>query len=328
MKLISNKKARLVSFEKREKGLKKAAHELSTLCGVDIGMIIYNAESNETVVWPERPGPVARMIELHESSFDQERRCKTYGVSDYFKEHRERVEKEIKKMREKIVKGDCEGLSHDHLRELGGFLNARIGAVRERISLMKAGSGVLMDPSVQESRVFAPGIRQEQQPWTCFDGQDNMGSRNMCSESKIWRNSLMQESTFSIYNDLAYLVEGSRNPYLETNSFLMNQAVQGTATLMPDIIQQQQHAYIQDQNENMMMMNGYDASCNLGISNFDGSEDNYAYFLSDNCFLDCGMQTEVMDNAVMNEVEEQIFMSYVMLNEETVQQNWQEHYYR
>ncbi|KAH6816729.1 hypothetical protein C2S51_021549 [Perilla frutescens var. frutescens] len=177
MKLISNKKARLVSFEKRKKGLKKAAHELSTLCGVDIGMIIYNAESNETGVWPETPGSVARMIELHESSFDQERRCKTYGLPDYFKENGERVEKEIKKMREKIRRDDCEGLSHDQLRELGGFLNARIGAVRERISLMKAESYALMDP--QESRVFALGIGQQQQPWTpwtCFDGQESMFS--------------------------------------------------------------------------------------------------------------------------------------------------------
>ncbi|KAL0388867.1 UNVERIFIED_CONTAM: hypothetical protein Sradi_2768500 [Sesamum radiatum] len=57
LELISNEKARVAAFGKRKKSLEKAAHELSTLCGVDIGMVVYfpaqNNEANQPTIWPK-----------------------------------------------------------------------------------------------------------------------------------------------------------------------------------------------------------------------------------------------------------------------------------
>lgn len=42
MKLVKNKSARLVTFSKRKNGLFKKASELSILCGVDVGMVVFS----------------------------------------------------------------------------------------------------------------------------------------------------------------------------------------------------------------------------------------------------------------------------------------------
>ncbi|KAL0457476.1 UNVERIFIED_CONTAM: hypothetical protein Slati_1086800 [Sesamum latifolium] len=50
--LISNEKARVAAFEKRKKSLEKAAYELSTLCGVHIGIIVYSPARNNKAKEP------------------------------------------------------------------------------------------------------------------------------------------------------------------------------------------------------------------------------------------------------------------------------------
>ncbi|KAF4348876.1 hypothetical protein F8388_002044 [Cannabis sativa] len=42
MKLIENKQSRQVTFAKRRSGLMKKAHELSVLCDVEIGLIVFS----------------------------------------------------------------------------------------------------------------------------------------------------------------------------------------------------------------------------------------------------------------------------------------------
>ncbi|KAK7260454.1 hypothetical protein RIF29_26509 [Crotalaria pallida] len=42
MKLMENKSARLVTFSKRKSGLFKKAMELSILCGVEIGLVVFS----------------------------------------------------------------------------------------------------------------------------------------------------------------------------------------------------------------------------------------------------------------------------------------------
>lgn len=62
MKLIEKQKARNVTFQKRKNGIIKKAQELSTLCGVDALLIIYNPNSDnndQPETWPRDPTQVS-----------------------------------------------------------------------------------------------------------------------------------------------------------------------------------------------------------------------------------------------------------------------------
>ncbi|GKB03553.1 agamous-like MADS-box protein AGL82 [Tanacetum coccineum] len=55
MELIASDKKRELTFQGRVKGMKKKAYELSTLCGLDIGMIICSPSGQiETLSWPNQ----------------------------------------------------------------------------------------------------------------------------------------------------------------------------------------------------------------------------------------------------------------------------------
>ncbi|GFP95734.1 mads-box transcription factor 4 [Phtheirospermum japonicum] len=98
MQLISNSKARRKYFEKRKKSLEKAAKDLSTLCGVDIGMIVYapaqGKHSDQPItIWPpENQQVLVGLIDSYKASSCN----KTYTLSDFFKDKTEKVEDEVK----------------------------------------------------------------------------------------------------------------------------------------------------------------------------------------------------------------------------------------
>lgn len=52
VELRINKKARRVTFKKKRKILEKKAYELSTLCGIKIGMILYGPAKGDELVMP------------------------------------------------------------------------------------------------------------------------------------------------------------------------------------------------------------------------------------------------------------------------------------
>nr|GEY13336.1 agamous-like MADS-box protein AGL82 [Tanacetum cinerariifolium] len=55
MELIASDKKRELTFQGRVKGMKKKAYELSTFCGLDIGMIICSPSGQiETLSWPKK----------------------------------------------------------------------------------------------------------------------------------------------------------------------------------------------------------------------------------------------------------------------------------
>ncbi|GFQ05660.1 mads-box transcription factor 4 [Phtheirospermum japonicum] len=119
MQLIINSKARRKYFEKRKKSLEKAAKDLSTLCGVDIGMIVYapaqGKHSDQPItIWP--PGNQQVLVGLIDS-YKASSCNKTYTLSDFCKE---KTEKELK-----------------NKLQFDGGLMAKIDAVRRRINLMK-----------------------------------------------------------------------------------------------------------------------------------------------------------------------------------------------
>ncbi|CAA0829386.1 MADS-box transcription factor family protein [Striga hermonthica] len=152
MQLIADKKSRLRQFEKRKKALEKAAHELSTLCGVEIGMIVYGPERARPEIWPREatnqhvlPG----LIDSYVSTLGHEGRNKAIGLADFFVDRAEEAEDELRKVREKSrparypMPGEdrynC--MRMEELEQFCGTLAAKIQSVRGRIDMMK-GSGL------------------------------------------------------------------------------------------------------------------------------------------------------------------------------------------
>ena len=55
MELIDSDKKRELTFQVRVKSMKKKAYELSTLCGLNIGMIVCSPSGQiETLSWPNQ----------------------------------------------------------------------------------------------------------------------------------------------------------------------------------------------------------------------------------------------------------------------------------
>ncbi|KAL0457475.1 UNVERIFIED_CONTAM: Agamous-like MADS-box protein [Sesamum latifolium] len=306
MELISNEKARVKAFEKRKKGLEKAAYELSTLCGVDIGMIVYlpaqNNEAKEPSIWPKNGHELLRsLIDSYESRSGYDCRSTTYNLSAFFKDQTERTEEEIKKLRKKMraVKhpkwdGRYHCLSGDELKETVSLLTAKIDDVKGRINSVKNSgiiyteSGASMDPSVQENAVFEPSmwtdIMQQQQPLAYCDAQAIMAYQRWTMMMN--NGASCSQNTFSF----------GQNP---ENAVSM-------PSMWTDSMQQQQplayydaQANIADQRRMMMMNDG--ASCSQNTFSFDENPDNYAYSCDEYSAQNCGMG--IMENVGANNGE-------------------------
>ncbi|KAL3618368.1 hypothetical protein CASFOL_038689 [Castilleja foliolosa] len=118
MQLIQDKKSRRKQLEKRKKTLEKSAMDLSTLCGVDVGMIVYGPDDVQPILIgpPGKEQVLAGLIDSYKATPS----CnKVYNLSDFFKEKTEDFEGEIKK-----------------LISDGGVM-AKIDAVKRKINLAK-----------------------------------------------------------------------------------------------------------------------------------------------------------------------------------------------
>ncbi|KAL2229695.1 agamous-like MADS-box protein AGL92 [Sesamum indicum] len=326
LELISSEKARVAAFERRKKGLEKAADELSTLCGVDIGMIVYlpaqNNEANEPTIWPKNGHELlASLTHSYESRSGCDCRSRTYNLSAFFKDQTERTEEELNKLRKKMREakypkwdGRYNCLSGDQLKEIVSLLTTKIDAVRGRINSVKSSviiyteSGASMDPSVQEYAVFNPSmwtdIMELQQPLAYYDAQ-----------------------AIIPYQRRMMMMNNSASCSQNTFSFGLNPAsAVSLPSMWTDIMQQQQplayydaQANIADQRRMMMMNNG--ASCSQNTFGFDENPDYYAYSCDEISAQNCGLGRGIMENVGANNCEP--LMSYNMPNMAPIPQNRQ-----
>ncbi|XP_028783967.1 agamous-like MADS-box protein AGL82 [Neltuma alba] len=148
MEPIQNKKARKATFEGRKKSIMKKAYELSTLCGVEVCIIIYGPNNNEGQVpaqtWPQDPQDVIRIIHKYNKARIASRQPpKKYDLQDFFRDRRNKVEAE----RAKVDKETLRNLSShqqnlnsprdDELRMFVAELDARIEECDRRINMLK-----------------------------------------------------------------------------------------------------------------------------------------------------------------------------------------------
>ncbi|KAK2968628.1 hypothetical protein RJ640_030708 [Escallonia rubra] len=149
MELIKNEKSRSATFQKRMIGLKKKCHELSTLCGVNVGMIVYapkkDGEPGEPDIWPPRRHDIVDLINKYRSKPNEDRKKRTICLSDFFEDRKEKAENTLMKLRKineeaKYPTWDTlyETLSTGQLQEVKSFLESKIEAVNTKLECMKS----------------------------------------------------------------------------------------------------------------------------------------------------------------------------------------------
>lgn len=130
---IADEKTRYRTFQNRGKGLKKKIHELSTLCDVDVCMIMYadGAGSSGPVIWPENRDEAERIINRYLNERKEGDGKRTLNLSDVIGSGKKLQEINGRKM------VDLDGLSYEMLMEVLEKLGKKLEDVERMIELRK-----------------------------------------------------------------------------------------------------------------------------------------------------------------------------------------------
>ncbi|TMX03993.1 hypothetical protein EJD97_012375 [Solanum chilense] len=98
LSLIENESDRKVSYKKREKGFLKKAHELSTLCDVEIAVVIDSPYNNEPTVFPNYSAAINTFVKFKELPM-LEKSKDMVTREEFTKKRIEKMEKKLLKVR-------------------------------------------------------------------------------------------------------------------------------------------------------------------------------------------------------------------------------------
>ncbi|KAM7504815.1 hypothetical protein LguiB_003719 [Lonicera macranthoides] len=153
MELIKNEKTRQSTFQKRKNCLKKKALELSTLCDVKIGIIIFGPKSDdEPEIWPgTNPDDIKEIIQNYKNQTIDDKKKRTTNLSNFFEDRKNKSTMALSKLRKKnhefqypTWNNVFNELSEEQLREVARAFEAKIEAVKARFGLLK-GNNCAMD---------------------------------------------------------------------------------------------------------------------------------------------------------------------------------------
>ncbi|KAE9586653.1 hypothetical protein Lal_00004771 [Lupinus albus] len=147
MELIKKEKNRMITFQKRKEGLMKKAYELSTLCGIDVCVIIYaphfDDQGSQFETWPKDTKEVYRIIEKYNNT-TIDRIPKIYDVQEYYKDRIKKVEGEIAKVQREKLKimyptwdDSFNAMGEEQLRMFATMLDNKLDVCNQRINVLK-----------------------------------------------------------------------------------------------------------------------------------------------------------------------------------------------
>lgn len=155
MELISNERSRMITYQKRKKGLTKKAREFHILCDVDACVIIFGPKLHNRPVdvetWPTDRSDIRRIINRFRSKGTERKR--TQDLSDFFVGRKKKVDDEIAKVRKAYLEAKfpvwdnrLNLLSVDQLRVLGGIFDSKLEEAKSRVLKLR-GNQYLMENS-------------------------------------------------------------------------------------------------------------------------------------------------------------------------------------
>lgn len=151
MEFINDSKARLSTFLNRRKGLEKKSRELSTLCGVQVGLIIFSPGdisstkiNEEPLLYPEDPNEIKNIINSFLTSDPVERKRKNSDLSGFYLDKTKKARDELIKLQKDnteslfpVCDHTYNALSVDQLHRFANQLETNIQAAKARLDSMK-----------------------------------------------------------------------------------------------------------------------------------------------------------------------------------------------
>ncbi|KAF3457276.1 hypothetical protein FNV43_RR01933 [Rhamnella rubrinervis] len=139
LELIPNEKSRKTTFLKRSKGLIKKCSQLSTLCDVDVCMIINGGaggpREQQVRTYPDKSEEVHRIIHRYLTTTKDNPPKKITGLSDFFVDEKKKLDSELSKLykakypvSDELIDQYC---PNGDPNELLGFLNLLDERIKE-----------------------------------------------------------------------------------------------------------------------------------------------------------------------------------------------------
>ncbi|KAK8337110.1 hypothetical protein V6Z11_A09G166500 [Gossypium hirsutum] len=143
---IENSSARKASLRKRRQGLVKKVTELTTLCGVEGGIVIYTKNEEEPIVWPSRE-QMEQLLRRFNEIPEVERMKKSMNLETYYKEmiskSQDQLRKETRKTKEMEV--DQLMLQCEQGKKLDDFSVNELDDIKWYMETMRTDMGKLQE---------------------------------------------------------------------------------------------------------------------------------------------------------------------------------------
>lgn len=161
LKRIENEKARINTYQKRKKGLKKKIEEISILCGIPTCMIIFGPRIKNQPppweVWPQNLKAFREVIDLYRKKTSSgSSGIKSYSLLDFLTERKRKIDDKVSKHRNFNLESkfptrwdeSFESFSLDQLSELLVMLDNNIEVARKRIMMLKKDSSIMVQNNI------------------------------------------------------------------------------------------------------------------------------------------------------------------------------------
>ncbi|CAL9020296.1 unnamed protein product [Prunus brigantina] len=179
LELIPNEGTRKMTFRKRKKSIYKKADELSKLCGIDVCLIVYEADLKkgravQPETWPRDPTQFKRILNKYRDSKDTSTPGlkRNFDMSDFYEDKKDHVDEDDEKFQnlgKKISEEEyptwddrIDDFSQDELTELIASLESKIQVATKKIDSMERYMGFAKK---QNQSLVREEINHDEQPY-------------------------------------------------------------------------------------------------------------------------------------------------------------------